>query len=79
VHALHTVHAAPDLRVAAGRLRDGGSLSDQQLYTFGRRLVLRNLLTPKRTSHQFFQRMFIVKDVVDLTFRARLESSWPII
>jgi len=23
VHALHTVHALPDLRVAAGRLRDG--------------------------------------------------------
>jgi hypothetical protein len=23
VHALHTVHAVPDLRVAAGRLRDG--------------------------------------------------------
>jgi len=22
VHALHTVHAVPDLRVAAGRLRD---------------------------------------------------------
>ena len=25
VHALHTVHAVPDLRVAAGRLRDGVS------------------------------------------------------
>src|SRR5215471_13776881 len=25
VHALHTVHALPDLRVAAGRLRDGVS------------------------------------------------------
>ena len=23
VHALHTVHAMPDLRTAAGRLRDG--------------------------------------------------------
>ena len=23
VHALHTVHAMPDLRIAAGRLRDG--------------------------------------------------------
>jgi hypothetical protein len=23
VHALHAVHALPDLRVAAGRLRDG--------------------------------------------------------
>jgi hypothetical protein len=23
VHALHTVHALPDLRVVAGRLRDG--------------------------------------------------------
>ena len=23
VHALHTVHAVPDLRIAAGRLRDG--------------------------------------------------------
>jgi hypothetical protein len=23
VHALHTVHAVPDLRVVAGRLRDG--------------------------------------------------------
>jgi hypothetical protein len=23
VHALHTVHALPDLRIAAGRLRDG--------------------------------------------------------
>jgi hypothetical protein len=26
VHALHTVHALPDLRVAAGRLRDGVSV-----------------------------------------------------
>jgi len=26
VHALHTVHALPDLRVAAGRLRDSVSL-----------------------------------------------------
>jgi len=25
VHALHTVHALPDVRVAAGRLRDGMS------------------------------------------------------
>jgi hypothetical protein len=25
MHALHTVHALPDLRVAAGRLRDGVS------------------------------------------------------
>jgi hypothetical protein len=25
VHALHTVHALPDLRAAAGRLRDGVS------------------------------------------------------
>jgi len=25
-HALHTVHAVPDLRVAAGRLRDGVSV-----------------------------------------------------
>ena len=25
VHALHTVHAVPDLRIAAGRLRDGFS------------------------------------------------------
>jgi hypothetical protein len=25
VHALHTVHALPDMRVAAGRLRDGVS------------------------------------------------------
>jgi hypothetical protein len=25
VHALHVVHALPDLRVAAGRLRDGVS------------------------------------------------------
>ncbi len=23
MHALHTVHALPDLRIAAGRLRDG--------------------------------------------------------
>ena len=23
VHALHTMHALPDLRIAAGRLRDG--------------------------------------------------------
>jgi len=28
VHAAHTVHALPDLRVAAGRLRDGVSWSD---------------------------------------------------
>jgi len=27
VHALHTVYALPDLRVAAGRLRDGVSLA----------------------------------------------------
>jgi hypothetical protein len=27
VHAVHTVHAVPDLRVAAGRLRDGVSLA----------------------------------------------------
>ena len=27
VHALHTVHALPDLRVAAGRLRDDVSLN----------------------------------------------------
>jgi hypothetical protein len=26
VHALHAVHALPDLRVAAGRLRDGVSV-----------------------------------------------------
>jgi len=26
-HALHTVHALPDLRVAAGRLRDGVSFT----------------------------------------------------
>jgi hypothetical protein len=26
VHALHTVHAVPYLRVAAGRLRDGVSI-----------------------------------------------------
>jgi hypothetical protein len=25
VHALHTVHAVPEMRVAAGRLRDGVS------------------------------------------------------
>ncbi len=25
VHATHTVHAVPDLRIAAGRLRDGFS------------------------------------------------------
>ena len=25
LHALHTVHALPDLRIAAGRLRDGVS------------------------------------------------------
>jgi len=32
VHALHTVHALPDLRVAAGRLRDGVSrLIDQRI------------------------------------------------
>jgi len=30
VHALHTVHALPDLRVAAGRLRDGVSLLARQ-------------------------------------------------
>jgi hypothetical protein len=30
VHALHTVHALPDLRVAAGRLRDG--VSHQTLF-----------------------------------------------
>jgi hypothetical protein len=28
VHALHTVHAVPDLRIAAGRLGDGVSVSD---------------------------------------------------
>ena len=27
VHALHTVHALPDFRVAAGRLRDGVSIN----------------------------------------------------
>jgi hypothetical protein len=26
MHAMHTVHAVPDLRVAAGRLRDGVSV-----------------------------------------------------
>jgi hypothetical protein len=26
VHALHTVHEVPDLRIAAGRLRDGVAL-----------------------------------------------------
>jgi hypothetical protein len=26
VHALHTLHALPELRVVAGRLRDGGSV-----------------------------------------------------
>jgi len=30
VHALHTVHALPDLRMAAGRLRDG--VSDQLMH-----------------------------------------------
>ena len=30
LHALHTVHALPDLRVAAGRLRDGVSLDEHQ-------------------------------------------------
>jgi hypothetical protein len=30
VHATHTVHALPDLRVAAGRLRDGVSLDEHQ-------------------------------------------------
>ena len=28
VHALHTMHAVPDLRVAAGRLRDVVSFDD---------------------------------------------------
>jgi hypothetical protein len=31
VHALHTVHAMPDLRVVAGRLRDGLSLQTRLL------------------------------------------------
>jgi len=31
VHALHTVHALPDLRVAAGRLRDGASVTCRPL------------------------------------------------
>jgi hypothetical protein len=30
VHALHTVHALPDLRVVAGRLRDGVSVLMEQ-------------------------------------------------
>ena len=35
VHALHTVHAVPDLRVAGGRLGDGVSLD----LTFGTSLT----------------------------------------
>lgn len=35
VHALHTVHAVPDLRVAAGRLRDGVSGPDGTEYSSG--------------------------------------------
>ena len=31
VHALHAVHAVPDLRFAAGRLRDGVSFDDGAL------------------------------------------------
>jgi len=31
VHALHTVHALPDLRIAAGRLRDGVSFESDNL------------------------------------------------
>jgi hypothetical protein len=34
VHALHTVHALPDLRVAGGRLGDGVSV------TYGRRAIV---------------------------------------
>lgn len=34
VHALHTVHALPDLRVAAGRLRDGVSIRRMQSWPF---------------------------------------------
>jgi hypothetical protein len=33
VHALHTVHVLPDLRVAAGRLRDGVSILISTLRT----------------------------------------------
>jgi hypothetical protein len=39
VHALHTVHALPDLRVAAGRLRDGVSIVSFRV--LARELVLR--------------------------------------
>jgi len=35
VHAAHTVHALPDLRVAAGRLRDGVSWSDGTEHSSG--------------------------------------------
>ncbi len=36
VHALHTVHAVPDLRIAAGRLRDGFS---RKFHFLGTRFV----------------------------------------
>jgi hypothetical protein len=34
VHALHAVHALPDLRIAAGRLRDGVSICRMQPYSW---------------------------------------------
>ena len=32
VHALHTVHAVPDLRIAGGRLGEGVSLNSLERY-----------------------------------------------
>ena len=39
LHALHTVHAVPDLRVAAGRLRDGVSVVMEQNTLFDQAIV----------------------------------------
>jgi len=42
VHALHTVHALTDLRIAAGRLRDGVSVTPISAHVVGHRTNLSN-------------------------------------
>jgi len=88
VHALHTVHALPDLRVAAGRLRDGVSINLTRSYRGFR--VLNLMIRLDRTFHDggrlkklsllpfsdFLQRLFDCAALLVFEFRI---ASQPLI
>ena len=52
VHALHTAHALPDLRTAAGRLRDGFLHEFHLLGTRKIKIMETEFLTSRQTDSQ---------------------------